>query len=147
MKIPGFVRLAGALAAIACMAGVAAATKSETAYTDARASIEAHRAELPAELASLDDAGLQAAWPGWVARRNAGIRARLAQGDEDSVVNLWLYGTSFTRRPRVTDREAAQLGGRQAVQELLLARLDDFVSALAKRGLGERLQFARDLIA
>jgi len=85
-------------------------------------------------------------WPVWVARRNAEIRARLTQGDEDSVVNLWLYGTSFTKLPRVTDREAAQLASSEKIQDLLLARLDDFVSALAKPGTNERLQFARDLV-
>ena len=36
-------------------------------------------------------------WPAWVAKRDAEIRARLARGDEDSLVYLWLYGTSFTR--------------------------------------------------
>ena len=85
-------------------------------------------------------------WPSWVAKRNAEIRARLAQGDEDSVVNLWLYGTSFTKLPRVTDAEATQLANPEKVQDLLLARLDDFVAALAKPGANERLQFARDLV-
>ena len=85
-------------------------------------------------------------WPSWAAKRNAEIRARLAQGDEDSVVNLWLYGTSFTKLPRVTGAEATQLANPEKVQDLLLARLDDFVAALAKPGANERLQFARDLV-
>jgi len=85
-------------------------------------------------------------WPAWVATRNAEIRDRLAQGDEDSVVNLWLYGTSFTKLPRVTDREATELANPEKVQDLLLARLDDFVAALARPGTNERLVFARDLI-
>src|SRR5439155_19385311 len=82
----------------------------------------------------------------WVSKRNTAIRARLAQGDEDSVVNLWLYGTSFTKRPRVTEREASRLT-KGAIEDLLLARLDDFVAALAKPGTNERLQFARDLVS
>src|SRR5262245_7953120 len=86
-------------------------------------------------------------WPAWAAKRNSEIRARLARGDEDSVVNLWLYGTTFTKHPRVTDREAERLKDPDAIQELLLARLDDFVAALAKPGTNERLQFARDLVA
>jgi hypothetical protein len=48
-------------------------------------------------------------WPAWVAQRDADIRARVAEGDEDSVVNLLLYGTSFTRRPRPTERQIADL--------------------------------------
>jgi SAM-dependent methyltransferase len=86
-------------------------------------------------------------WPAWAATRNREIRARLAQGDEDSVVNLWLYGTSFSKRPRVTDETAARLGTPEAIQDLLVARLDDFVAALARPGTNERLQFARDLVS
>jgi hypothetical protein len=116
-------------------------------FADARASIDAHRDALPVELRSLDSAALPAAWPAWVAKRDAEIRGRLARGDEDSVVNLWLYGTSFTRLPRVTARQTAQLAQPDAIEDLLVSRLDDFVAALARPGNNERLQFARDLIA
>lgn len=104
-------------------------------YDEAKPILEAHGKTTSA-----------AEWPAWVSARNAEIRARLAQGDEDSVVNLWLYGTSFTKLPRVTDRKASQLATPDAIQALLLARLDDFVSALAKPGTNERLRFARDLV-
>ena len=59
---------------------------------------------------------------------DAAIRARLAQGDEDSVVNLWLYGTTFTTLPRATEQEMASLGPRARAEELLLRRLDDLVA-------------------
>jgi SAM-dependent methyltransferase len=104
-------------------------------YDDAKPILETHGKAISA-----------ADWPAWIAARNAEIRARLAQGDEDSVVNLWLYGTSFTKHPRVTDREAARLAKRDAIEDLLLARLDDFVAALARPGTNERLLFARDLV-
>jgi hypothetical protein len=103
-------------------------------YDDAKPILEANGRNIAA-----------AEWPAWVAKRNAEIRARLALGDEDSVVNLWLFGTSFTKRPRVTDRTADGLA-KDAIEELLLSRLDDFVAALARPGTDERLQFARDLI-
>src|SRR5437763_74657 len=136
---------AALLLAVAALAAKAEQAAIEIPFADGRASIEAHRAELPPELAGLDAAALQSAWPAWVSKRNTDIRARLAQGDEDSVVNLWLYGTSFTKRPRVTEREASRLT-KGAIEDLLLARLDDFVAALAKPGTNERLQFARDLV-
>jgi SAM-dependent methyltransferase len=135
------------IAAGLAVAGSAAnAGRTQISFADARSSIEAYRAQLPSDLRSLDAAALEAAWPAWIARRDAEIRARLAQGDEDSVVNLWEYGTSFTKWPRVTDREVVRLGSGEAVQDLLLARLDDFVAALANPGNNERLQFARDLV-
>jgi len=125
----------GFLAAIACGLLSAASPAVLIPYDEAKPILDAHGKPISA-----------ADWPAWAAARNAEIRGRLAQGDEDSVVNLWLYGTSFTTHPRVTDREAARLGTKDAIQELLLARLDDFVAALAKPGTNERLQFARDLV-
>ena len=104
-------------------------------YEDAKPILDAHGRTISA-----------AEWPAWAAARNADIRARLAQGDEDSVVNLWQYGTSFTNLPRVTDRTAARLATRDAIEDLLVARLDDFVAALARPGTNERLRFARELV-
>jgi len=125
------------LAPLVVAAGLTVAPSGATLipYEDAKPSLEAHGRAIGA-----------AEWPAWASQRNAEIRARLARGDEDSVVNLWLYGTSFTTRPRVTDGEAARLGRPDAIQDLLLARLDDFVAALARPGANERLRFARDLV-
>src|SRR5262245_37734681 len=39
-------------------------------------------------------------WMAWVQSRAASINARLDRGEEDSVINLMLYGTGFTRLPR-----------------------------------------------
>ena len=105
-------------------------------YEEARPILEAHGKEIPAP-----------DWPAWVARHDAAIRARLAAGDEDSLVNLWLYGTSFTKRPRATDETLAQLRGTPQAEALLIARLDDLVGGLASPGANERLQFARQLLA
>ena len=53
---------------------------------------------LPAELENVDEA----AWLAWCRREDKAIRARLQQGDLDSMVNLLLYGTSFTKQPRIS---------------------------------------------
>lgn len=84
-------------------------------------------------------------WPAWVAKRDAEIRGRLAQGDEDSLVYLWLYGTSFTRLPRATAEQVAALKDPAKAEALLIDRLEDFVTALAspRAARNERLQFAR----
>src|ERR1700753_3949526 len=52
---------------------------------------------LPAELRNPNDAR----WRAWSERQDKAIRARLQQGDLDSMVNLLFYGTSFTRQPRI----------------------------------------------
>ena len=83
-----------------------------------------------------------AEWGRWIATADAATRARGAQGDETSIVNLLLFGTSFTTQPRITSR---QLDGKEigaAVEE----RIRDFERALALPGSNERLQFARRVL-
>src|SRR3954447_25524046 len=94
------------------------------AYRDARPVLEAFHGSLPADLAGKSPQQIEDAWPAWTARHDAAIRARLAQGDEDSVVNFWLYGTSFTRRPRATAQQLARMR-RPDIEDLLVGRLDD----------------------
>jgi SAM-dependent methyltransferase len=119
--------------------------KTEIPYADARPIVDAHRAELPAGLKDKGPQELEAAWPAWAARHDLEIRGRLAQGDEDSVVNLWLYGTTFTTLPRATEEELGA-GPRARAEELLIRRLDDLITGMSSPGANERLQFARQLI-
>src|SRR5687767_6564384 len=44
-------------------------------------------------------------WPRWIASSDEVTRARVAEGDETSIVNFLLFGTSFTREPRITARQ------------------------------------------
>src|SRR5688500_14987563 len=120
-------------------------------YSDAKPIFDALRDDLlPPEFRGLTPAQREAAWPGWVMRRDADIRARVAEGDEDAVINLLQFGTSFTKQPRITEQ---QLGGvviRKAgspdvfvPSPVLKARIEDFITALASPGTNERLQVAR----
>ena len=120
--------------------------KALMAYADARPALDAHRAQLPAGLNGKTPLDLEAAWPAWAARHDADIRARLALGDEDSVVNFWLYGTSFTPLPRATDEQMAALKTRTDAEDLLVGRLNDLVAGMRVPGTNERLQFARQVI-
>src|SRR5260370_29319337 len=52
---------------------------------------------LPAELRNPN----KAKWSAWSQRQDKAIRARLQQGDLDSMGNLLLYGTSFPKQPRI----------------------------------------------
>ena len=82
-------------------------------------------------------------WPGTIAAADAATRARVVQGEEGSIVNLLLFGTSFTSQPRITSRQLNE----EEIRKALDARLDDFVRALAQPGDNERLQYARRLLA
>jgi len=118
-------------------------------FSDAKPILEAVRQEvLPPDLRGKTAAQLEAAWPSWVARRDAEIRARVEQGDEDSLVNLLLFGTTFTQQPRPTTRVLAALAvDPDAALRALSPRIDDFVAATASPGANERMQFARQVAA
>ncbi len=82
-------------------------------------------------------------WKSWIAAADAATRARVRQGDEGSIVNLILFGTSFTSQPRITAQQLNQEQLRTAVS----ARLDDFERALAAPGTNERLLYARSVLS
>jgi hypothetical protein len=103
---------------------------------------------LPDALRARTPAERERMWPQWVESRDAAIRQRVIEGDEESVINLLLFGTTFTRRPRPTDSELSALVVAPAEGVAALRpRLDDFVTALVSPGADERLQFARRVIA
>lgn len=79
------------------------------------------------------------------------IRERLVQGDEDSVINFMLFGTSFTRRPRITLRGLAEARPKErsretaAFAEAIKGRAHDLVQGISAPGNNERLLVARRL--
>jgi hypothetical protein len=121
-------------------------------YDEARPMLAELAGNLPPELNALTATQIEKAWPDWIERHDRQIRARLAQGDEDTIVNWMLFGTSFTSRPRAvlgavetgaaTDRELVL----SRTIELISARLDDLLQALAAPGTDERRLFARALL-
>jgi hypothetical protein len=81
-------------------------------------------------------------WRVWSQSEDKAIRARLRQGDLDSMVNLLLYGTTFTRQPRIKVEnltEASRAG-------TLRGRVNDLVTALRNPGENERLIFLNGLL-
>ncbi len=129
------------------MAG-AASSVVNTPYADARPILETLRKDvLPADLAATPAAARESIWPGWASRRDSDIRSRLARGDEDSVVNFLLYGTSFTSRPRATERDLSAIAGDRAeLPPVLSSRVKDLVAALGAPGTNERIRFALEVV-
>lgn len=89
----------------------------------------------PSELHNAD----QNAWLAWARKQDQVIRARLQQGDLDSMVNLLLYGTSFTSQPRISMQGEGIV--RASKSGVLRARVDDLVAGLRSPGSNQRLQF------
>ena len=78
-------------------------------------------------------------WKSWAQHEDNVVRTRLEQGALDSMVNLLLFGTSFTTQPRVITMNDF---GDPVVQ----ARVTDLVKALSSPGNNERIIFLRNLI-
>jgi hypothetical protein len=113
--------------------GLLAASRAFIPYTSVKPILAEDRDQLPAELRNVDQAG----WLVWARRQDKSIRARLQQGELDSLANLLLFGTSFTRQPRISMEgltEASKAG-------VLRARVDDLVAGLGSPGDNERLIF------
>jgi hypothetical protein len=128
-------------------------------YEDAKPILNALQEVLPAELKNRNPLASAEAWPSWVARHDREIRARLRRGEEDSLINFLLFGTSFTRQPRLTSKQLARLAltgkrpsaasplaMRTLASKIVRARIADLVRALATPGKNERLLFLRRLV-
>ncbi|HEX8142248.1 MAG TPA: class I SAM-dependent methyltransferase [Pyrinomonadaceae bacterium] len=129
-------------------------------YEDAKPFLEAGADILPQGLKGKSQPELARDWPNWVVRRDAEIRARLLKGDEDTLVNFLLFGTSYTKQPRITQQQLNQIGQQQpnaagtinnpalaGLANSLQARADDLLRAMAAPGSNDRLLFARRLLA
>jgi hypothetical protein len=118
-------------------------------YSDARPILDTLREDLiPAELRTLTSAQRETSWPEWVSRRDADIRARLAAGDEDSVITFLLFGVSFTAQPRYSFATATAQRAPETVvaDSVVRARIRDLVAGMSAPGANERLQFARRVV-
>jgi SAM-dependent methyltransferase len=125
-------------------------------FADGRPILDLLQPQLwPMELQGKTPAALESFWPDWVKREDAAIRERVQAGDEDSIINFLLFGTSFTKQPRATETQLAGIVVRQREtgattflpSPLLKGRIDDFIAGLAAPAGNERLQFAREVIA
>ena len=125
-------------------------------FADAKPILEVIQPQLwPAALQGKSPAAVEALWSDWVKREDMAIRARVLEGDGDSVINFLLFGTSFTTQPRVTENELAGVLVRQretgatrfVPSPLLEKRIDDFIAGLVSPGGNARLELARQVIA
>ena len=101
---------------------------------------------VPSGLRDLRGPDADARWSDWLKGRDADIRRRIGTGDEDSVVNLMLYGTSFTRWPRATPAAVAASGSNARLEDVMDGRVADLSAAIESPGADERLRFARGVV-
>ena len=132
--------LALASLVFATAAGLFAVGRAFIPYDSAKPILAVQQDRLPAELRKVDETR----WLAWARRQDSSIRARLRQGDLDSMVNLLLYGTSFTSQPRISmEGEGIAKASKAGV---LRARVDDLVTGLRSPGDNERLIFLEQVL-
>ena len=87
-----------------------------------------------------------AAWDQWIRARDAEVRGRIDQGVEDSISNFILFGTSFTKLPRLDGPESvlAPTGeDASAPTPAARERVHALALALASPSGAERIAFIR----
>lgn len=129
----------------------------DISFDEAQPVLQAFSDDLPADLQHLSAERLKQAWPDYVLRHDSETRKRLLQGDEDSLVNLLLFGTSFTAQPRITKEfnsqveqqlhsSASERPEKDPLFRALEVRTSDLIAALAAPGKNERLEYMRQLL-
>jgi SAM-dependent methyltransferase len=104
-------------------------------FATVKSVLEALAKELPPQLKEANEAK----WKAWAQHEDDIIRARLEQGALDSMINLLLFGTSFTTQPRVMTMHDSD-------DAVVQSRLDDLLEGLRNPGKNERLIFLRNVL-
>src|SRR6266480_1045749 len=104
-------------------------------FATAKPMLEALAGELPPQLREPNEGK----WKSWAQHEDDVVRARLEQGALDSMINLLLFGTSFTTQPRVITM-------RDFEDPVVQARVTDLLEALRNSGNNERIIFLRNLL-
>jgi len=142
------------IAAAFILASHVTAQSTRVTFEQAAAVLSSLPSNLPRELRGRSTQEIARLWPAWIEQHDRDVRARLARGDEDSLVNFWLYGTSFTSRPpAVAPRATGPATQRTpttpalALDETITGRLEDLLDRVTAPGDNERLQFARRILS
>jgi len=100
------------------------------------------------DAATLPAGGLEnaSAWDAWIRAKDNEIRERIDQGFEDSISNLILYGSSYTKLQRLESfDEVVGTGGE--LTEAARARVHALVVALPRSQDNERVRLLGDFLA
>src|SRR5438876_5326096 len=111
------------------------ARRSILSFATAEPVLEALASDRPPQLKEPNEGN----WNAWAQDQDNAVRARLEQGALDSMINLLLFGTSFTTQARVVTV-------RDFEDPVVQARVADLVEALRDAKNNERLIFLRNVL-
>jgi len=104
-------------------------------YDEARQALAAYGKEIDA-----------AQWPDWVQSEDLAVRARLEQGEEDTLSNLLRFGVTFTKEYRITDEYLPKFGRSSLVNAFAENRADDLIRTLQAPTSGEGFREMRTFL-
>jgi hypothetical protein len=137
--------LAAALIPQSLRLALLAQGQTRITFEQAAPVITALPSNLPPGLRGLSTEQIARQWTPWVEQHDRDVRARLARGDEDSLVNFWLYGTSFTAHPPAIARTSSL--STSVLDDIVTKRLNDLLDGARAPRDNERLQFAHRVLA
>ena len=131
----------------ALLAAPSLAQSRFTSFAEVRDVLGSLADVLPPELKLANASDAARAWTPWAERQDRAIRSRLQRGDEETIVNWLLFGTTFTKLPRIQlDAPGVTIDATERTK-LIAARTVELANALATPGQDERRLFARELFA
>src|SRR5687767_9330999 len=136
--------VAADLSNVSAQAPAPAPLKTAITYGDVQPIWDLLRPHIPPPLTSATAETRASVFRSWARAQDADIRGRVARGDEDSLVNLWLFGTSFTDLPPARPRDIAMSGDGATLAQVSDGRLVDLLASLASPGANERLRWAAE---
>jgi len=119
------------LLVVLALAGLDAQTRF-LSYDEARAVLDAYGQDIDS-----------ARWPQWIAGEDLAIRARLEQGEEDTLSNLLRFGVTFTKEYRITDEYLPKFGHSSLVNGFAENRANDLMGALGSPDSGAGIREMR----
>ena len=129
--------------AVSAIAAAVAVTLTATVLAQTRQIRYLSRAEAQPVFAALQEPlPSPAEWQEWIEADDRRTRARITEGDETSIVNWLLFGTSFTDEPRITARALDT----NVTARIVERRVDDLVRAIGGSASNARIDLARGVV-
>jgi hypothetical protein len=85
-------------------------------------------------------------WDRWIREEDCDVRSRIDRGVEDSISNLILFGTSFTKLPRLANSDEALDEAAGKLTPAVFARIRQLAAATKAPKRNERVEFVNEFL-
>ena len=133
------------LVAVVFAAAAFAQTPQFVPFSAAQPVLNTYLSSLPAELKPSGQP-TAAAWDKWVREQDKDIRARVEQGEVNTLTNLLRLGVTYTKEPRIDYERLAEFGHSSFVDSIADKRANDLIRALSAPRLSEGMQEMKALL-